>query len=229
MTESAPIAFVYLFEYGSYTAWLALVWLFFIHRKERVVQWVLVSMTLLFPFEWLADNYWMFLHYDSQFTPMIGHFPLFMPFSWGWFFALVIYVALANQGKLEAFSRHTQALLIFTAFFAWDFIVEALATKVHLWVYWWGEESFIPGTLLPVWIPLFTALQTPAFYFTAVWAREKYQNASWLGGFGPVFIALFLSSVVEAVLGWIWIRKIIGHDPTPYAPQWWVESGLLVF
>jgi len=47
-------------------------------------------MTLLFPFEWYADMYWMYLNYDSQFTPMMGHFPLFMPFAWGWFFALIL-------------------------------------------------------------------------------------------------------------------------------------------
>lgn len=223
------IHLVYLFEYGSYLGWLVLIWLFFKHRKDRVVQWIMLSMTLLFPFEWLGDNYWMFLNYDSQFTPMIGHFPLFMPFSWGWFFGLVIAVSLTQKTRLDQYSRLVQGLIIFAAFFAWDTLVESLATSVNIWVYWWGAESFIPGTRLPIWIPLFTALQTPAFYFTAVWAKERYASTSWWGGFLPVFAVLFIASIVDAVVGWLWIVKILGHDPSPYAPQWWLDSGWLVF
>ena len=229
MNEAAPTVFVYLFEYGSYLGWIFIAWLFFVHKKDRVVQWVMIAMTIMFPFEWLADNYWMFLHYDSQFTPMIGHFPLFMPFAWGWFFALVIGVCLSNKPKLDKLSLPMQALIVFAAFFVWDVLVEGSATSVYLWVYWWGEEHFIPGTLLPIWIPIFTALQTPAFYFTAVMAKERYANAGWWAGFFPVLGLMALSSAVEALLGWLWISKILGHDPTPYAPQWWVESGWLVF
>ena len=229
MNQPAPIEFVYLFEYGSYLSWLFLLGFFFFYKKERIVQWFIIAMTLSFPMEWLADNYWMFLNYDSQFTPMIGHFPLFMPFSWGWFFGLVIAVSLAQKTRLDQYSRLVQGLIIFAAFFAWDTLVESLATSVNLWVYWWGAESFIPGTRLPIWIPLFTALQTPAFYFTAVWAKERYANAGWWQGFTPVFGVLVLSQAIEAILGWLWITKVIGHDPTPYAPQWWVGGGWLVF
>ena len=46
MNQPAPIEFVYLFEYGSYLSWLFLVGFFFFYKKERIVQWFIIAMTL---------------------------------------------------------------------------------------------------------------------------------------------------------------------------------------
>jgi len=228
--SEASLTYVYLFEYGSYLGWLiGLVLLITKFKDQRILQWTFISMTLLFPFEWYADMYWMYINYDSQFTPMMGHFPLFIPFAWGWFFALVLGVCLSQKDKLEAMGPAKSTTVILVAFVIWDIAVEGFGTNTGLWVYWWSEESFIPGTKLPIWIPMLTALQTPAYYFSALWAEKRYANASWSSGFITYLTTTLLGSIILAVVGKIWVDTIVGHDPAPFAPQWWLDGSFPVF
>lgn len=219
--------YVALFEYGSYGAWLVLlVVLFTRFRQRRDLQWLLFAMTMMFPFEWLADNYWMYLNYNPEFTSMSGHFPLFMPFSWGWFFPIIVSVLLTQQKRLARLPVPVTTIIVFLGFFVWDVLIEGWATVNGLWVYWWPEASFIhPDIPLPFAIPLLTAMQGPAYYFTQIWARKNLSKYTWLEGFAIFTGIVLLGSIVEALVGSTLVNVLAGFDPSPYAPDWWLNRS----
>ncbi|MBN2168754.1 MAG: hypothetical protein JW738_05875 [Actinobacteria bacterium] len=225
--------YVPLFEYGTYVVCAVIgILLFTRYKSQRVYQWVYIAAMLSFPFEWFADNYWMYYNYHPGFNHMFGHFPLFLPFAWAWFFPLIVLGLMTQEKWLQKLPKPLSVLAVFLICFVWDFIVEVLACKVGIWVYWWPKSAFMPFTEVPVWIPVFTGLYSAGYYYVAKWAKERLADdpdVGWARGFFSTYWRFLAVGAVFGLVGFVFVNYIIGHDPTPYAPVWWVKSGLLVF
>ncbi len=220
--------YVKLFEYGTYVEFLiAVVLMFTIFKKHRVLQWISLTALLSFPMEWFIDNFILFMHYDEKFTPMFGHFPLFLPFAWAWFFPLVIGVLMTQEQRLRKLPPVMYYLVVFLIWVVWDFFVEAIACHFDLWVYWHPRESLIPGTKLLKSVPLAVAAWSMFMYLLCVWAKKRYESdpqVGWWRGFGALFGRYVAIAVMCLTLASIRTHVILGYDPTPYAPQWWIDS-----
>ena len=76
------------FEMASYVVYaVAIIVIALRYRDQRAYWYALLGCSLAFPFEWVADRYWMFLDYDWSFRMLVDRLPLMMPFAWTWFFA----------------------------------------------------------------------------------------------------------------------------------------------
>jgi len=87
-----------IFTYIFYAFTIVLI--AFRYRNKRDYWYALIGLGLCIPFEWLADRYWMFLDYDWSFVMLVDRLPLFMFFSWGWFYALPLIICLQLQKRL---------------------------------------------------------------------------------------------------------------------------------
>lgn len=221
-----------IFQYGSLIVCAIIGVLLFTRWKEhRVFQWVYFAAMLSFPFEWFADNYWMYLNYNNHFLHMFGHFPLFQPFAWAWFFPLAILGLFSLERWTDKLPKVLSVVVVYLIAFAWDCLVEILACKVNLWAYWWPKGAFIPGTELPWVIPVFTAIQTVGYYYVARWARNRYEkdpDVGWFKGFAFTYGGFVLVGIANAIVGFVFVHFILQHDPTKWAPIWWRNRGFLI-
>ena len=152
-----------IFSFAGYG--LAILLILFLFRNRRDYWYALIGCSLAFPFEWVADNYWMFLQYDWSFWMLVDRLPLMMPFAWGWFFGIPLILCLQLQKKIDALPLWGRCLLLYVIFWPWDFVVEYASTTFGLWEYrLWPEKAMIGG-ILPWFIPTMVASANATLYF----------------------------------------------------------------
>ncbi len=205
--------YISLFEYGSYLVWgLYAAYLVVGGNKHRTELWLLLGLSLSFPYEWFADEYWMFLSYDAAFTPMFEGFPLFLPFAWGWFYAIPVAIMARYSEQIAGKPLLFNIAWMFAAFFVWDIVVESFGTATQLWTYAWSSESFLVGGL-PLYIPFWLGVQLPLYYYAHLWARARSQNSPWFTGFALHLAAYYVVGGGVAAVGWVVSNLILGLGP----------------
>ena len=200
------------FEVATYVMFgLTVAWIAVKHRDRREYWYALFGCTLLFPFEWIADKYWMFLDYDWGFVMMVDRLPLMMPFSWGWFFGLPLILCLRLENRIDALPPVLRVLLLFTVFFLWDVFVEYSSTSFHLWDYHWKKEAMIGG-LLPWAIPIGVSFGSTLLYFFHKIALKKSKNTGWTRGFSIHVAAYYAVFIIQGSIGWS-VMKLLDIQP----------------
>ena len=205
--------YIPLFEYGSYIIWgLYAVYLLARGAQRRTDLWLLLGLSLSFPFEWFADEYWLFLSYNEEFTPMFGTFPLFMPFAWGWFYAIPIAVMATKSESISRKPLLFNITWMFAAFFIWDVVVETFGTANNLWTYAWSSSAFQAGGL-PLYVPFWLGVQLPLYYYAHLWARTRSKDMHWLPGFSLHVAVYYAIGGAVALGGWVMSNLILGIAP----------------
>ncbi len=205
--------YIPLFEYGSYGVWgLYALYLLAGGARRRQELWLLLGLSLSFPFEWFADEYWLYLAYNEAFTPMFGTFPLFMPFAWGWFYAIPIGIMARYRGQIAQKPLLVNIAWMFAAFFLWDVVVEYFGTGTELWTYAWEAEKLQIGGL-PLYVPFWLGVQLPIYYYGHLWVRDRTAESSWLSGFAFHLLVYYLIGAAVAVGGWVLSNPILHLAP----------------
>jgi hypothetical protein len=200
------------FEIATYLAYIFTVILIAArYRSHRDYWFALIGCTLAFPFEWLADKFWMFLDYDWAFVMLVDRLPLMMPFAWGWFFALPLIICLRFQDRIDALPLVLRVALLYGVFFTWDIVVEYFSTSFLLWDYHWNKEAMIGG-LLPWFIPLSVSFANTLLYFAHKIALKKSRDMPWIQGALTHASAYYIVFIIQISIGWS-IIKILGIGP----------------
>jgi hypothetical protein len=200
------------FELISYGVWALIGILLFTIGKGRRDHWYFfLGMTACFPFEWLADNFWMFLQYDWSFTMMFGRFPLMMPFAWGWFFAIPVILMFRNKDKIDRLPLWVQIVGIYVFFFLWDFVVEYGSTGFALWTYYWPESYLIGG--VPWVIPAAVGTAFLMYYYGHNYLLKYSTGKHWAEGFAIHLGGYWAISTFRLVFGYIITVKLMGIIP----------------
>lgn len=212
-----------LFQYGSFLIFALVLGLMLTRwRRRPEFVWILLAMFLAFPFEWYADEHWMFLYYRKAFIPMFGDFPLFMPFAWAWFFGIALAIMLAKRDVIAKLPLWLNFIWMTALFFVWDFAVEGFFTSSaggRLWVYYgYPPEAMLTNTL-PWMIPLFVGLALPVLYYANLWAHKRSATAgtSWLRGLLIHVLATYVALTTQAVIGYTVAHAVL-HLPTQPRP-----------
>jgi hypothetical protein len=201
-----------LFEFGSYITW----GLFFCiiltrWRDHRDFLYLFLGLTLSFPYEWIADSFWLFIDYSEQFNMMFGRFPFFMPFAWAWFYAVPIIFMLLNKEKIDRMPLWLNIVWMFALFFVWDLLVEGVSVNFDLWTYYVSPKLHIlPG--LPYYVPIWLGIQLPTYYYGHLWARKLAETKSWGMGFLLHLLVYYALGAAVAISGWIINTKILGIE-----------------
>lgn len=199
-----------MFSFAGYG--LAILLILFLFRNRRDYWYALIGCSLAFPFEWVADNYWMFLQYDWSFWMLVDRLPLMMPFAWGWFFGIPLILCLQLQKKIDALPLWGRCLLLYVIFWPWDFVVEYASTSFGLWEYrLWPEKAMIGG-ILPWFIPTMVASANATLYFGHKVALKYSVGKQWLHGFVIHLFAYYIVFVIQVAVGWPLVR-MMGMPP----------------
>lgn len=194
------------FELMSYVTF-ALLLVFIVTRRSsrRDYGYAVIGCAAAFPFEWLADHHWMFLHYDESFVMLFDGLPLMMPFAWAWFFAFPLIVCLDLEERIDSLPLWARILVLYGLFWCWDVFVEFASTSQGLWVYHWKKEAMIGG-ILPWFIPTTVAPVNVGLYFAH---RGALRRSAAVGRFRGLLIhtaAYYGVFVVQAAVGWPAVR-----------------------
>lgn len=85
---------IQFFQWSSILGFvIALILLLTVWRKKPYYTWTLLSLTLIFPFEWFGDYVWLIVDYDKEFL-RLGSFPLPVTilFAYATFYAVSIFM-----------------------------------------------------------------------------------------------------------------------------------------
>lgn len=216
--------FVPLFQHGSFLIFaIALAVMLIRYREQREYVWVLIAMFMAFPFEWYADENWMFLYYRSAFLPLFGDFPLFMPFAWAWFFGIALAIMLAKRDAIARLPLWMNIAWMTALFFAWDFLVEAFFTSSaggRLWVYYGYPESLMLTKTLPWTIPVFVGMSLPILYYANLWAlKHSTRQGSWLRGLLIHVVATYIALSAQVAVGYPFVRAVLDLPTEPRPPM----------
>jgi hypothetical protein len=202
------------FEVATYLMYAFTVLLItFRFRDHRDYWYALFGCTLGFPYEWVADKYWMFLDYDWGFSMLFDRLPLMMPFAWGWFFALPLIFCLRFSSKIDALPLWLRITLLYGIFWLWDFLVEYSSTSYRLWVYHWTPGSMFGG-ILPWFIPVMVASANTLLYFGHKMALVFSSKKGWFQGFIIHLITYYIIFTLQVLIGWPLII-LLGIKPIP--------------
>lgn len=214
------IVFIQLFQWGSIVVALGLailcatVW-----RERRYYGWMLLSFMLSIPFEWYADEYWMFYYYRREFIPLFGDFPMYLPFAWAWFFWTPLVLLLARREKLARLPAAINVLLMFVIFFIQDFAIESCFTSVttgRLWTYYGYPASMMVTKTLPWNIPIWVGLSLPVYYYMNLWAlRRTSSETKWWRGALTFLAANYAAATLIALVGTLVSVKLLGLPVSP--------------
>ncbi len=200
------------FEIATYLGYvLIMVLIATVFRGRRDYWYALFGCTLLFPFEWIADKFWMFLDYDWGFVMMVDRLPLMMPFAWGWFMGFTLILCIHFQDKIDAMPLVLRVIFLYVIFWLWDLLVEYSSTSFLLWDYHWKKEHMIGG-LLPWFIPTTVALANVMLYFGHKIALKKSSGKNWIQGFLIHLLIYYIVFIIHVAIGWP-IIKIWGIEP----------------
>lgn len=203
------------FEVATYVlAVIVIVLIATVFRNRRDFWYAYIGCCLMFPFEWIADKYWMFLDYDWGFVMFPFFFerlPIIMPLSWGWFFGVPLIICLLLKEKIDAIPLIGRIIVLYVVFFIWDFAVEYSSTGYALWDYHWNEAAMIGG-ILPWFIPLAVSFNNTLLYFAHNMALKKSESQTWIQGFITHFLAYLAVFVINVAIGWPLI-KLLGIVP----------------
>lgn len=189
-----------------------------IFHNRRDYWYAFIGCSLMFPFEWIADRYWMFLDYDwgfVMFPILFERLPLMMPFAWGWFFGFPIIICMLFEKKIDVMPLVLRIVVLWAVFWGWDFWNEYVSTKSQLWDYHWSKEHMIGG-ILPWFIPFAVSFGNVLLYFAHKIALKKSRDQTWIQGFCTHFLAYLAVFLIQVCVGWP-IVKLWGVAPV-YAP-----------
>jgi len=198
------------FEAASYIAWGLTASLIAVkYKKQRDYWYALLGGSLLFPFEWFADNHMLFMKYSTEFTPLLSHdfMPLFMFFAYGWFFSTTLIANLQFEKKLDAIPLWKQISLLYSIFCIWDFAVEYPACSYEFWTYSSNVKKIGP---LPWVVPFSVAVVNVGMYYVHKFARKHSADKSWLKGLAIHTAAYWAFLATGAAIAWK-IRELNGH------------------
>jgi hypothetical protein len=207
------------FEIISYTLWAVTVVLLLTRWKGHRDHWYLFfAACLSFPFEWISDNFWMFLQYDWSFTMMFGRFPLMLPFAWTWFFGIPLLLMLRSEEKINRLPLWGQLLGIWGIFFLWDFLVETSSAALGLWTYYWPEEYLVLG--VPLLVPAFVGISFLMYYYGHKYLRKFSVDKSWGAGLAIHIGGFYALGAARACVGWFVSAKLMKIVPAGMEIVW---------
>jgi hypothetical protein len=203
------------FEVATYViSAIVIVLLATVCRNRREYWYAYIGCSLMFPFEWIADRYWMFLDYDwgfVMFPVLFERLPIIMPLSWGWFFGVPLILCIRFRDKIDAMPLIVRILVLYVIFFGWDFALEFSSTGYGLWDYHWHKEAMIGG-ILPWFIPFAVSFNNTLLYFVHNRALKKSETQAWIPGFVTHVLAYLAVFVINVAIGWP-IIKLFGIVP----------------
>ena len=198
------------FENASYLSWgLTALLIPTKFKNEREYWYALLGGSLLFPFEWFADNHMLYMKYSEEFTPLISHefMPLFMFFAYGWFFCTTLIANLRFEEQLDAMPLWKQISLLYAIFCVWDFAVEYSSTSYGFWTYSSNVKKI--GNL-PWHVPFAVSIVNVSLYYLTKFARKRSEGKSWLEGF-MIHVASYWTFMISGAALGKKLQKRLGH------------------
>jgi hypothetical protein len=207
------------FELLAYVSFgVAAVVAFWKLRDKREYGYALLATSLLFfPYEWLADTYFMVMTYDPGFV-MLGNLPgtqlpLMMFFAYGMFWGIPLMLCIRLREKIDAMPLAIRIGVLWAIFTLIDLGIEYTTTLPGLWTYYWPKSMMIGG--VQPWVtPLLVSLWNLVLYFTQPVAQKLSDGRNWLAGLG-VHYGIFFVGYATCTVVVLTVIKFIGITALP--------------
>lgn len=186
-------------------------------RDKRDYGYALLATSLLFfPYEWLADTYFMIMTYDPRFV-MINlpgtDLPIMMFFAYGMFWGVPLMVCMALRKKIDAMPLVVRIVVLWVIFTLIDLGLEYTTTLDGLWTYYWPKSMMLSG-VQPWATPMLVSMWNLVLYFTQPLAKRLSDGKSWLAGLG-IYYGIFFVGYATASVVVLTIIKCIGITALP--------------
>ena len=183
-------------------------------KNRRDYWYALIGVSLLFPFEWFAAHYYNLMVYNTDYVMAFGRIPLFMVLAFGWFWGFPIVICMLFDKKLSSWPRWKSFLILWLAFWVWDFVTEYSACGKGGWFYYWphGEGWYI-NDLLPWLIPTTVSLINVVLYYSHRFLLTFSTGKSWIKGFLIHWFGYYVTLATMMFTLFMIFRGLLGVDP----------------